>query len=879
MPIPLKLTIYKGQELISEELFERDIIKIGRLASAHLKLDDAKVSRIHAVLEASTDGQGYAIIDMGSTEGTYLNGAKVSKEKLKHGDQLRMGDCVVLVSLGEGVVEPANAPAAPSVGTDASGAPEALWRPDPQELAQATRTVDVDGLSGSLHPPSGESLGVSSDQVMYESPAPEGEPAQAAPVLDRQTTVVTESPAHPSTDPVAPLSHAQPTGHVPPPQSGQVPQMSPGPQSAQVPQMSPGPQSAQAPQMSPGPQSAQVPQMSPAPQSAQVPQMSPGPQSAQVPQMSPAPQSAQVPQMSPAPQSGQAPHMGPAPQSGQAPQMGYAPQSGQAPHMGYAPQASQASLSGRPGVPAAPSLSLESASSPEPVPPPMDPSLATVPVAVPAGLMASSTARPGAQPAPVDPWGSVPSNLASASVSDNARALEIKAMWGQTVLDTVSVTDRPVVTMGDERRVSGFGPFQKIVRCDLEIPSRGLPQKSYPLAEALGSGGGANYQINVPDSSDGRLERADGQVVLLGALRDRMEPSDVVASKAYLLQPAETLFLQHGHIVFQIRYVRRTGLIPVALFEKMNYAWMNILILAFFIHAVAIVSFVSTPNTQSDLTEELFKNPNRWAQIRRLAPPKNRPKPKSLLSQIKGEESGARARGKEGKAGKKNAKNKNGRMANKGDPSKKDLAKSTLAKIFGSRGSRRSFLFGTGGLGGELKAAVGSVQGRTIGDAEGLGGLGTRGSGPGGGGHSRDSVGVGSLGTRGRGGGGRGGYGDSAGRLGGKVEHEVTIRPGSPLIMGSLDKEIIRRVIKQHISQIRYCYERELQRTPGLFGKVATKFTISASGSVQSAQVSESTLKNRAVEQCITARIRTWKFPKPKGGGIVIVKYPFILKS
>ncbi len=102
---------------------------------------------------------------------------------------------------------------------------------------------------------------------------------------------------------------------------------------------------------------------------------------------------------------------------------------------------------------------------------------------------------------------------------------------------------------------------------------------------------------------------------------------------------------------------------------------------------------------------------------------------------------------------------------------------------------------------------------------------------------------------------------------------------GTPVIMGSLDKEIIRRVIKEHLAQIRYCYEKELTRSPGLFGKVATQFTISADGNVQSAEVQQSTMNNAEVERCITSKIRTWVFPKPKGGGVVVVKYPFIFKT
>ena len=38
-------------------------------------------------------------------------------------------------------------------------------------------------------------------------------------------------------------------------------------------------------------------------------------------------------------------------------------------------------------------------------------------------------------------------------------------------------------------------------------------------------------------------------------------------------------------------------------------------------------------------------------------------------------------------------------------------------------------------------------------------------------------------------------------------------------------------------------------------------------------------LGNPAVENCIVARVYQWQFPKPKGGGIVQVSYPFLLKE
>ena len=54
-------------------------------------------------------------------------------------------------------------------------------------------------------------------------------------------------------------------------------------------------------------------------------------------------------------------------------------------------------------------------------------------------------------------------------------------------------------------------------------------------------------------------------------------------------------------------------------------------------------------------------------------------------------------------------------------------------KIFGSGGGGLSTVFGPNGLGGELKSAMGNMFGAAVGDAQGFGGLGLRGSGSGGG--------------------------------------------------------------------------------------------------------------------------------------------------
>ena len=52
--------------------------------------------------------------------------------------------------------------------------------------------------------------------------------------------------------------------------------------------------------------------------------------------------------------------------------------------------------------------------------------------------------------------------------------------------------------------------------------------------------------------------------------------------------------------------------------------------------------------------------------------------------------------------------------------------------------------------------------------------------------------------------------------------------------------------------------------------------TIDPAGAVTEAHTQESTLHDRTVESCVAAKIKTWRFPIPKGGGEVFVTYPFI---
>lgn len=138
---------------------------------------------------------------------------------------------------------------------------------------------------------------------------------------------------------------------------------------------------------------------------------------------------------------------------------------------------------------------------------------------------------------------------------------------------------------------------------------------------------------------------------------------------------------------------------------------------------------------------------------------------------------------------------------------------------------------------------------------------------------------IGGIGTGGKGG-GVGGYKAGSGLGTGNIGNgEVGLDDEESVIDGGLDRDVIAGVIKQHIGQIKYCYERQLSANPDLYGKIKVQFSIDSDGLVNSQSIGQSTLKSALVEECILRRIATWKFPKPKGGTKVLVSYPFLFKS
>jgi biopolymer transport protein ExbD len=104
-----------------------------------------------------------------------------------------------------------------------------------------------------------------------------------------------------------------------------------------------------------------------------------------------------------------------------------------------------------------------------------------------------------------------------------------------------------------------------------------------------------------------------------------------------------------------------------------------------------------------------------------------------------------------------------------------------------------------------------------------------------------------------------------------------TVRQDKAQVKGTLDADIIRRIVRAHINEVRSCYNAGLTKNPELEGRVTIDFVIASTGKVGVSKLAENTLSDDNVGHCIAKAVKRWTFPKPRDGGMVEVSYPFQL--
>lgn len=127
VPPRVRLHVVHGGEIEDGEVVDLPAlpaVRLGRSQGADVTLPVMTVSRLHAVVRWGDDG-GIVVADLGSSNGTFVNGKRLDREPqpLADGDQLRFGELILDVELvpwqeaaRPARAEPAAEPAGPAGG-------------------------------------------------------------------------------------------------------------------------------------------------------------------------------------------------------------------------------------------------------------------------------------------------------------------------------------------------------------------------------------------------------------------------------------------------------------------------------------------------------------------------------------------------------------------------------------------------------------------------------------------------------------------------------------------------------------------------------------------------------------------------------------------
>nr|MDA3862667.1 FHA domain-containing protein [Deltaproteobacteria bacterium] len=143
--IPINFKIYRKDasgkpNFLREEDFDQEVIKVGKGSAANLRLDDDTVALMHAYIQINENNEIH-ISDVVSKTGTIVNGNKVHKEKLNPGDEILLGNSLLVVNF-EAAQEQA-APVEAAIPDSAAGG-QSTFTADPAVMSTfSSEPVDL----------------------------------------------------------------------------------------------------------------------------------------------------------------------------------------------------------------------------------------------------------------------------------------------------------------------------------------------------------------------------------------------------------------------------------------------------------------------------------------------------------------------------------------------------------------------------------------------------------------------------------------------------------------------------------------------------------------------------------------------------------------
>ena len=393
---------------------------------------------------------------------------------------------------------------------------------------------------------------------------------------------------------------------------------------------------------------------------------------------------------------------------------------------------------------------------------------------------------------------------------------------------------------------------------ELEVPVEGTQYEGRTLFERVESG----WVVFVPNGEIWRPEHGGGKVTKPDLVPGFFREGDSVGAPIGIRDSGS---FTCGPIQLDYRLVPTARPLPIPWLSQVNFDFINLLLLSLLLHASAIIALSLHPPRVQTLEDTLTKTPNRFVRLILQPKPKEEPKPEKKKAKSKAKSTQL----KKSAPGEKKADDSKPKAA----PTAADVAAADQAveSLFGGSSGTASEVLSTGN--NELSNALGSIS--AVDPNANLVGLSNNEAVQ----RANSAVDLKRVATRGRS--SDRNYGRKQRNLGQKKKLQIKMSSAGSKIKGNLDKAVVERVVRRHRAQIKYCYELELMRTPGLEGKLVMQWVIGQDGKVRSAKsrAEGTTLANEALTRCIVNKVRTWVFPSPKGGGVVIVNWPFMFKE
>ncbi len=154
-----RLTLVSGDGHEASLALDKDELNIGRADGSDVHIADHTVSRKHALLCKTPEG--YLLKDLGSHNGSYVNGTRITEHLLEHNDQIRIG-ASTLTFIDESAAPAPEPEPTPSLEEPEDQVEEEILKGGPLQEEASDRDLLVSIKSGS----------VKSDQ---DAKAPEGE--------------------------------------------------------------------------------------------------------------------------------------------------------------------------------------------------------------------------------------------------------------------------------------------------------------------------------------------------------------------------------------------------------------------------------------------------------------------------------------------------------------------------------------------------------------------------------------------------------------------------------------------------------------------------------------------------------------------------------